>query len=288
LFTARVEALKLQTNLVAEQNRQIVNRIAGIEAQLEAALTQTGLLESQLADQKELLDRGLTQSSQVLNLQRELAELKGRIGAFEAEIAGLRGEAAGNGITLLQVETQRREDAVTMLRDLEFSQIELFERRIDLIETLSRLAIRSPVEGVVYNSQVFALQSVVQPAEPLMYIVPQNQPLVVNVRVHSINIDEIYIGQDVSLRFAAFDQRRVSELNGHVQRISADVMRDDGTGETFYEATILPAEGELEKLGEHTLVPGMPVDAFIRTRERSALTYLVEPFTSFFGRAFRE
>jgi len=288
LFTARVEALELQTSLVSEQNRQIDNRIKGIEAQLEAARTETGLLDSQLADQQQLLDRGLTQLGQVLDLQRALAELKGRIGSFEAEIAGLRGQAAGNGITLLQVKTQRREDAVTTLRDLEYSQIELSERRLGLIETLSLLEIRAPVEGIVYDSQVFALRSVVQPGAPLMYIVPQDQPLVVTARFASVNIDEVFVGQDVSLRLAAFDQRLVPELMGTVQRISADVLRDESTGETFYEATILPVEGELAKLGLRTLMPGMPVDAFIRTRERSALTYLVEPFTVFFSRSFRE
>jgi HlyD family type I secretion membrane fusion protein len=288
LFTARAEAMELQTSLVAEQNRQIENRIKGIEAQLEAARTETGLLESQLEDQQGLLDRGLTPLGQVLELQRALAELKGRVGSFEAEIAGLRGEAAGNEITLLQAKTQRREDAVATLRDLEFSQIELAERRLELIETLSRLEIRAPGEGVVYDSQVFALQSVVQPGAPLMYIVPQEQPLVITARVASVNISEVYVGQEASLRFAAFDQQLVPELNATVQRISADVLRDENSGEIFYEVEILPAEGELAKLGEQTLVPGMPVDAFIRTRERSALTYLLEPFAVFFSRAFRE
>lgn len=288
LFTARVDALDLQTGLVAEQNRQIDNRIRGIEAQLEAARTQLGLLESQLADRERLLDQGLTQAEQVLDLQREQAELRGRIGQFEAEIAGLRGEAAGNGITLLQVQTQRREEAVTVLRDLEYSRIELAERRLDLIETLSRLEVRAPVEGIVYNSQVFAVQSVVQAAQPLMYIVPQDQPLVITARVNATNIDEIYIGQPVSLRLAAFDQRLVPELEGVIQRVSADVIRDENTGESYYEAAIVPGPGELDKLGDRPLVPGMPVDALIRTRDRAAITYLTEPFTAFFARAFRE
>jgi HlyD family secretion protein len=92
----------------------------------------------------------------------------------------------------------------------------------------------------------------------------------------------------VALRFSAFDQRLVPELKGRVSRISADVMRADVTGENYYEADVTPEPGELDKLGGHVVVPGMPVEAFIRTRERSAFTYLTEPFTAFFARAFRE
>ena len=288
LFTARGEALQLQSGLVDEQNKQIENRITGVQSQLDAARTQVGILEEQLADQEQLLERGLTQAAQVLDLRRQLAELNGRIGQFEAEIAGLRGEIAGNGIALLQARTQRREEAVSLLRDLAFSEIELTERRLDLIETLSRLEVRAPVGGVVYNSRVFALQSVVQPADALMYIVPQDQPLIVRARVGSIDIDEVYVGQDVLLRVSAFDQRAVPELNGRVARVSADVIREEGSGESYYEAAIVLAPGELDRLGDNVLVPGMPVEAYIRTRERSALAYLTEPFTAFFGRAFRE
>jgi HlyD family secretion protein len=288
LFTARGEALQLQSGLVDEQNNQIENRITGVQSQLEAARTQVGILEEQLSDQEQLLERGLTQAAQVLDLRRQLAELNGRIGQFEAEVAGLRGEIAGNGIALLQAQTQRREEAVSLLRDLAYSEIELTERRLDLIETLSRLEVRAPVGGVVYNSRVFALQSVVQPADALMFIVPQDQPLIVRARVGSIDIDEVYVGQDVSLRFAAFDQREVPELNGRVARVSADVIRDEATGESYYEADIVLTPEELDRLGDNPLVPGMPVEAYIRTRERSALAYLTEPFTAFFGRAFRE
>ncbi|MCX7645401.1 MAG: HlyD family type I secretion periplasmic adaptor subunit [Rhodobacteraceae bacterium] len=288
LFTAREEALELQSGLVAEQNRQIENRVTGVQAQLEATRTQIELTEAQLLDQEALLERGLTQASQVLDLRRALAELKGRAGQFEAEIAQLRGQAASNEIELLKMRTERREQAVTMLRDIAFSEIELSERRLDILETLSRLEVRAPVGGIVYNNQVFALRSVVQPAEPLMYIVPQDQPLVIRSRVNAINIDEVHVGQEVSLRFSAFDQRLVPELKGRVSRISADVIRDEGTGESYYEADVVPEPGELDKLNGHVLVPGMPVEAFIRTRERSAFTYLTEPFTAFFARAFRE
>ena len=170
----------------------------------------------------------------------------------------------------------------------EFREIELSERRLSLQDTISRLDIRAPVGGIVYGLQVFGAQSVVQAAQPLMYIVPQDQPLVVSARVDTINIDEVYAGQEASLQFSAFDQREIPELKGAVRSLSADVLRDEATGEAYYSVEIVPDSSEITKLQGQTLLPGMPVQSFIQTGARSPLTYLIEPMASFFHRAFRE
>ena len=231
---------------------------------------------------------GLTQASRVNELLREEANLLGQIGRFEAEMAELRGQAASNEIALLQLETRRREEAVTTLRDLQFREIELTERQIDLSGTLSRLDIRAPVSGLVYDQSVFAVQSVVRPAETLMYIIPQDQQLIVSARIETININDVFVGQEATLQFSAFDQRETPQLRGQVTRVSADVVRDEATGVPYYAAEITPYESEIPKLGKGKLLPGMPVEAFIQTGDRSALAYLAEPMLGFFGRAFRE
>lgn len=288
LFIARREAMEQETELLHEKNRQIENRIEGIGAQLDAMRQQEELLKGDLADQQALLAKQLTQSSRVSELLRETANLSGQIGRSEAEVAELKGQVASNDIALLQLSTRRREEAVSMLRDLQFREIELTERQIVLQDTLTRLDIRSPTGGIIYGMQVFAEQSVVQPAQPLMYIIPQDEPLVAQARVEAINIDEVYVGQDASLRFSAFDQRQIPEIGGQVKRISADVLKDDNTGLSYYSVDIQPLDSELGKLGKSQLLPGMPVEAFIRTGERTPLAYLLEPLTSFFGRAMRE
>ena len=155
-------------------------------------------------------------------------------------------------------------------------------------ETLSRMEVRSPVSGIVHGSRVFAGQSVISAAEPIMYVIPQDQPLIVSSRVESIHVDQVYVGQEVSLRFTAFDQRRTPEINGHVSRLSPDVFTDEVTGLSYYQAELLPADGELEKPGDQQLVPGMPVEAFIRTGDRSPLSYLTKPLADYFNKAFRE
>jgi HlyD family type I secretion membrane fusion protein len=287
LFLARAEALAQETALLDEQNAQIANRIEGIEAQLAAVRTQADLLGEALVDQQALLEQGLTQASRVLDLQSQEAGLRGQVGQLTAEIAALRGQVASNEIAQVQLGTARREEAVTQLRDIQFRQVELAEQRLALRETLARLDVRAPADGIIYDSAVFAVGAVVQRAEPLMYVIPQDQPLVVAARVDGTHIDDVYIGQQVNLRFSAFDARQTPEVTGKLVSISADVLTDEVTRAQYYAVTVAPDPEALAALGDRTLVPGMPVEAFIRTRDRSPMAYLLEPFLIYFNRAFR-
>jgi len=288
LFKARRDSLRQEARLLREQNKQIDQRIAGIDAQLRALETQADLVGEELRDQQRLLANQLTQVARVNELKREEANLLGQVGRLEAQMAELRGQAASNEISLLQLDTRRREEALSTLRDLQFREIELTERKLDLVDTLSRLDIRAPVSGLVYNLQVFAEQSVVRSADPLLYIIPQDQALVVSARVESLNVNDIYVGQEAALRFPGFDQKKTPELFGQVTKVSADVVQDEATGMNYYAAEIMPYQTELAKLGDERLLPGMPVEAFIQTGERSPIAYLAEPMLGFFNRAFRE
>jgi HlyD family secretion protein len=288
LFLARRESLQQEERLLREQNNQITRRIDGITAQLDALRIQAGLIGDELREQQTLLERQLAQAARVNQLKREEADLLGEIGRLEAEIAELRGRIAANEISLLQLTTRRREEAVATLRDLEFREIELTERKLDLQDTLSRRDIRAPVSGIVYSLRVFAEQSVVRPADPILYIIPQDQPLVVSVRVDTLKVNDIFVGQEAALRFPGLDQKRTPELRGQVTRVSADAVQDEATGMSYYATEITPHESEMVKLGNDRLLPGMPVEAFIETGERSPLAYLTEPMLAFFSRALRE
>jgi HlyD family secretion protein len=287
LFDARLESMRRESDQILEQIDQGHNQIAGTSAQLAAFQTQQDLIFKELTDAQALFAKGLTQAARVSSLQREQARLMGEIGNLIATIAQLRGKIAALGIQQIKLTTTRREEANTTLSDLQYREIELAERRLALHETLSRMAIRSPVAGVIHGSQIFALQAVISPAAPIMYVIPQDQPLVVSARIQVINIDQVYVGQAASLRFTAFEQRTTPEISGRVARISADVFSDDATGLSFYQAELLPDEGELDKLGGQKLLPGIPVEAFIRTVERSPLSYLAKPVTDYFVKAFR-
>ncbi|ETX28015.1 HlyD family type I secretion periplasmic adaptor subunit [Roseivivax isoporae] len=289
LFFARNETITREVEQLTKRSEQIADQIDGIDAQQEALSRQLELIESELGDQQSLLDRGLAQASRVLALQREQANLAGRVGELTASRAQSDGRITELDIEILSLRTQRREEAITELRDLRFRERELAEQRRALRERLSRLDLTAPVSGVVYGLQVYTPRSVIKAADPVMFIVPQDRPLVIAAQVLPIHIDQLFVGQEVTLRFPALDQRQTPELFGEVTLVSADAFQDDRNEASYYRAEIVLSEGQINRLPESsTLIPGMPVEAFIRTADRTPLAYLVKPFTDYFAKAFRE
>lgn len=288
LFHARRESLEKSAQQIDEQQQQIRSQIEGILAQRRALERQLELIESELADVQSLFERGLVQATRLLQLQREESRLEGEIGRQTSATAEAQTRISALEIERLQLFDGRREEAITRLRDLRYNEIQLEEERVSLLEKLARLDIRAPVSGIVFNSRVAAVQSVVQAAEPMMYLVPEDQPLYVSARIEPIHVDQVIAGQDVSLMFTTFNRRTTPEVPGVVLRVSPDAETDEATGATYYEAIILPDEPALAALGNLALIPGMPVEAFLKTGDRSPLSYLTQPLTVYFQRAFRE
>ncbi len=289
LFEARLESNRRAVEQLTQQRAQIASQMSGIDAQQVALKTQQSLISEELADQQSLLDRGLAQASRVLTLQREEANLLGRVGELTAQAAQAGERMTEIEIQILSLSSTRREEAITRLRDLQFNELELSERRRTLKLQLDRLDIRAPVSGIVYGLQVFAEKSVIRPADQVLFLIPQDRPLVIATEVQVVDIDQIHLGQEVTLRFSAFDQRRTPELKGEVTLISADAFQNENSGVSFYRAEVQLDEGEIEKLPEDmTLIPGMPVEAFVRTADRSPMNYLLKPLADYFAKAFRE
>lgn len=289
LFVARLDSMSKELDQLDKRRSQIANQIEGIVAQQDALGTQLGLIQDELADQIDLMNKRLTQRSSVLALQREEARMSGQLGDLAASKAESEGRITELEIEALKLQTTRREEAITTLRDLQYRELELAEQRRSLREQLSRLDIRSPVAGVVYGLTVYAERSVIRPADPLMYVVPQDRPLIIATRVDPIHVDEIFPGQEVTLRFSALASRTTPTLFGTVTQVSADAFHDDKSGISYYRAEITVADEELDKLPGHVkLLPGMPVEAYLRTDDRTPLAYLLKPFTDYFNKAFRE
>ena len=288
LFAKQAEALAQAREQRQTRIRQIGSQIEGLAAQQEAIETQTQLLQAELITQRDLLSKGLTQATRVSVLERELAQLKGRMG----ELTSVRAEAAGR-VTEIEIEitaltTQQREKAEAELRDVVARQLELLERESALAERIARLEIRAPASGLVLGLQVTTPQSVIRPADALMYIVPQDRPLLVAARVPVSHVDEVRPGQEVRLVFSSLPSRTTPEVIGKVTLVSADALADERTGMTYFRTEIAIDADALQQLGDVDIVPGMPVDAFIRTADRTPLSYLLKPFTDYFRNAFRE
>jgi HlyD family secretion protein len=287
-FTARRKSQHEEESQLLEQQTQIGNQNVGLAALQAATRSQIALLSREIEGQMKLLDQGLTEVTRVLTPQRELARLKGTEGQVEANIAENKGKIAEIEIQRVRLVSEAREDAIAELRELEFQEIETREKRRQILDRMARLYLRAPVSGTVYGSTADTLRAVIRSAEPVMYIVPKDTPLIVRTRIDTINIDQVHVGQEAVLRFSAFDQRTTPEINGHVTDVSADAYDDERTGERYYKADIRLDDNEAEKLDHVTLLPGMPVESFIRTADRSALSYFVKPMSDYFTRAFRD
>lgn len=289
LFNARLDSVARRSEQLENRKDQIASQIRGIVAQRDALAAQLDLIGEELSNQQALLDRGLAQASTVLNLQRERARLQGQDGELTASVAGAEERITEIEIEILSLATTRREEAITRLRDLHFNELELRERRTTITRQLERLDIRAPVGGIVYSLQIFGSGVVIRAADPLMFIVPQDRPLVIAAQVAPTDVDVLTIGQEVSLRFSALDQRTTPDLYGTVALVSADAFTNSATSASFYRVEIQLNDGELARLPEGaTLIPGMPVETFIRTADRTPMNYLTRPLMDYIARTFRD
>ena len=288
LFDARRVSVASQIEQLGKRRDQIADQVIGIDAQKQALTTQLDLLRKELVDQQGLLAEGLAEASRVLGLQREEASLSGQLGELAATRAQAEGRITETQIEVLRLASDRREEANAQLRDSGVQELELAERRRALQERIARLEVRAPVSGIVLGLTVTTPRAVLRPADPVLYLIPQDRPLVIATRVPPIHIDQVHVGQAVKLVFSAFSSRETPELTGHVSVVSADALVDQRTQAPYYRAEILLNDGEMAKLAGKTLIPGMPVEAFIQTEARTPLAYLLKPFTDYFARAFRE
>lgn len=288
LFDARRDTLSRQTEQLARRRAQIAAQIAGIDAQTAALALQSGLIAEEKRSQQSLRDRGLAPISHLLALSREEAGLQGRLGDLAAQRAQAEERMTEINLERLRLSALRREEALAELRDLAPAEAELTERLAALAARIDRLAIRAPVSGTVLGLTVTTPRAVIRPAEPILHIIPQDRPLVVALRIPPLHVDEVRAGQLVRLIFPALANRTLPEVTGHLTRLSADALTDPATGAAFFLGEVTLPPDARHALGDHPLLPGMPVEAFLPTGSRAPLSWLLQPLTDTFRRAFRE
>ena len=288
LFTARRGARAGQVAQLNERIAQLAQEVEGLEAQRVAMSDQIRLIGQELAGVETLYAKNLVTISRVAALQREAARLEGERGRLVASIAQAKGRSTETALQILQLEQDFLTEVLKELRDLEGKAGELVERKVAGEDQLRRVEITSPQDGIVHQLAVHTVGGVIAAGEVLMYVVPEADRLTLEARVAPQDIDQVHVGQPAFVRFTAFNQRTTPELDGRVTRIAADLTRVAETGESFYVARIDLAEGEAARLDGLTLLPGMPVEAHIRTGSRTVLSYLLKPLSDQIARAMRE
>ncbi len=237
---------------------------------------------------RDLWQRNLVQLNRLTSLEREEARLQGERGQLVAQSAEAKGKIAEIQLQILQVDQDLSSDVAKELRETDSKIGEYVERKVTAEDQLKRTDIRSPQDGIVFQSTANTVGGVITAGDPIMLIVPETDNLLVEVKVDPKDIDQVQFGQPVVLRFSSFNARTTPEINGTVVRIAADTTTDQRTGQSYYLVRISMTADEVKRLGDVKLTPGMPVEAFIQTGERTMLSYLVKPLHDQLMRSFRE
>jgi len=288
LFNLRKTARSGQKAQLRERIAQLGEEITGLAAQQNSKAKEIALIERELAGVRELWKQNLVQLTRLTALEREAARLDGERGQLVAASAQAKGKIAETALQILQIDQDIASDVAKELREVDGKIGELVERKVAAEDQLKRTDIRAPQDGTVFQLAVHTIGGVITAGDPIMLIVPEADNLSVEVKVNPQDIDQLQLNQKAILRFSAFNIRTTPEIEGVVTRISADTSTDQRTGQSYYTVRIAMPADQIERLGEVKLLPGMPVEAFMQTRDRTMLSYLIKPLHDQFLRAFRE
>ena len=273
---------------ITEKIAQFRNQIGGTRTMLAAKVEQVALIDRELKGMRRLVRRKLARESQMLAIERSRADLKGQIGEHESELARIANSIRDAELQLIQAESTLQEEVSTLLEETETRISELTQQLLSTRKQLARVDILAPATGVVHEMQVATVGGVVPPGATVAQIIPTDSEHVFETRVDPTMIDQVHAGQKAKLVLSAFNQRTTPELMGTVSAVSPNVVVDQATGLAFYKAWIRIGAGERAKIAHLDMVPGMPVEAFLQTDERTVMSYLVQPILDQLRRAFRE
>jgi HlyD family secretion protein len=288
LFELRRNARLGQKSQLRERIGQLDEEVRGYTALQEAKAEEIDLIQRELEGVRALWAKNLVQINRLISLEREAARLKGERAQSVAAIAQSRGKIGEIELQVIQIDQDLSSEVARELREVEGKIGEFIERKVAAEDQLKRVEIRAPQDGVVHQLVVHTVGGVVSASDPIMLIVPEADALAVEAKIWPQDIDQLHVGQSAGLRFSAFNQRTTPEINGVITRISADVSRDEKSALSYYTARIGITPEEIVRLGDVRLVPGMPVETFMKTYDRTVLSYFIKPLEDQVMRAFRE
>jgi HlyD family secretion protein len=288
LFELRNTARVGQKKQIRQRIGQLDEEITGLAAQQTAKTREIKLIERELEGVRELYAKNLIQLNRLTQLEREATRLDGERGQLIAQTAQSRGKISELELQIIQIDQELSSEVARELRDVDAKMGEFIERKVTAEDQLKRIDIRAPQDGTVFQSAVHTVGGVIGAGEPIMLIVPETDNLTVEAKVNPQDIDRLQLGQTALLRFTSFNQRTTPEIFGTVTRISADTTTDQRTGVSYYTIRIGMTPDELARLGDNKLVPGMPLEAFVQTGQRTVMSYLIKPLYDQLMHAFRE
>lgn len=289
---ARSGSISAQQSVLGQRAGQLVEQQSGYTQQRASLIEQQRLIGEELDGLKKIAEKGFASMNRVRELERQEAELKGQQASMEAEYA-----RAGEGIgetkmQSLSVTKDRLEQIESDLKDTQGKLSETLPKLVATREQLEHSQVRAPATGQVVGLQVFTIGGVVAPGQKLMDIVPDGRELIVQAQLAPTDADYAFPGQKVQIRFLSVHSRALPLFTGTVRTVSADSFTDEKTGKSYFRSEIVVPQTELNRvkstLGQGELRPGLPVEAVLTVRKRTALQYLMEPLTGALWRSGHE
>ena len=289
---ARLASKSAQQSVLGQRASQLVQQQGGYTQQRAALQEQQRLIGEELDGLKKIADKGFASINRVRALERAQADLQGQEAQMRAEFA-----RAGEGIgetrmQSLSVSRERLEQVETDLKDTQAKLSETLPKLIATREQLAHSQVRAPATGQVVGLSIYTVGGVVAPGQKLMDIVPDGKDLVIQAQLKPSDADDAYTGQTAQVRFSSVHNRSLPIFTGRVRTVSADSFTDEKSGRTYFRAEIVVPKTELDKvrsvLGNGDLRPGLPVEAVLTVRKRTALQYLLEPLTTRLWRSGHE
>ena len=287
LFEARRDQLEGRASILGQKIEQLNETRIGLESQKNASVQQLVFLDDELERSKELVARKIVSQNDINLKLRDKAKVEGEIGALSAQISGTAVTQGEAKLEILQLQKTFAQEVAQAILENREKVFELKSQIIAIQDILKRKTIIAPQSGTIIGQTVFTIGGVVPPASPLLEIVPEEDKLVIEAKIKTIDIDNIFISQSVRVRMSAFKMRSTPLLQGEVVNISPDVIINAQTGENYYIAQISLSQQEKDKIDEDIL-PGMPAEILIETGSRTPLEYLMEPLESVIERALNE
>ncbi len=288
LFKARRKRRNGQISQLQEKIEQFRSQRQGVFDSLSSKQDQLELLSTEFENLNSLAEQGFAASNRVLAIKRQMSELEGQMAEQQAEASRIDNLITETRIQIGQVQREFSENVLAELRDAESQVNDLMQQIKATKEQLSRVDVLAPVAGSVHELSIHTIGGVISPGAPIMQIIPRDEAMEFEVNVEPVFIDQVHVGQPASVVFSAFNSRTTPNLDGEVSGISANSIANEETGTSFYKVKIAVSDKELKRLGDLKLVPGMPVEAFMTTDDRSPLDYFTRPLTDNFKRSMRE
>ncbi|MCU0789880.1 MAG: HlyD family type I secretion periplasmic adaptor subunit [Nitratireductor sp.] len=287
-FTNRMQRHQAELAALDQRIKAAEEEIEGLQIQKASQERKLEVLRDELAGKTSLLEKGLVPKTQVNELQRAEADAMGTLGSVTATIGERRSAIAELNQQRAGIEAKRREAASAEINELRTRIGDLREQLRARDDMLARSEIRAPKDGIVVKLAKNTVGSVIKPGEAVAEILPTSGELVIDARISPQDIDMVRIGQDASVRLSALNARTTPAVDAKVIYISADRFVDPATREPYFTAHLDLADALPQGVDAAQIQPGMPVEAFIKTGERTFLEYLVRPVQDSFSKAFRE